>query len=59
MNRSQQRLKSIKIHYLKSINDLTISFEDKNVTAILGPNGNGKSTILHSIACVYKPQAIV
>lgn len=58
MNRSQQRLKSIKIHYLKSINDLTISFEDKNVTAILGPNGNGKSTILHSIACVYKPQNI-
>lgn len=58
MNRSQQRLKSIKIHYLKSINDLTISFEEKNVTAILGPNGNGKSTILHSIACVYKPQNI-
>ncbi|MBE7646771.1 AAA family ATPase [Tenacibaculum finnmarkense genomovar ulcerans] len=58
MNRSQQRLKSIKIHYLKSVNELSISFEDKNVTAILGPNGNGKSTILHAIACVYKPQNI-
>lgn len=58
MNRSQQRLNSLKIHELKNIRNLNISFEDKNVTAILGPNGNGKSTILHALACVYKPQNI-
>lgn len=56
MNRTQQRLESISIHYLKNINELTITFENKNVTAILGPNGVGKSTILHAIACVFKPQ---
>ena len=56
MNRSQQTLKSLKVHNLKSLNDLEISFEGKNVTGILGPNGNGKSTILHALACTFKPQ---
>src|SRR5699024_5291771 len=40
---------------LKNLIDLEISFEGSQVTAILGPNGNGKSTILHALACAYSP----
>ena len=36
---------------------MIIPVEGKNVTAILGPNGNGKSTILHAIACCFEPQS--
>ncbi|MBK3018715.1 ATP-binding cassette domain-containing protein, partial [Klebsiella pneumoniae] len=32
-----------------------IRFDEKPLTAILGPNGCGKSTILHALACCYKP----
>lgn len=32
-----------------------MSFEPKPVTAILGPNGNGKTTILDSLASAFKP----
>jgi AAA15 family ATPase/GTPase len=55
MNVSQQRVHALKITKLKCLNNLEISFEDKSVTAILGPNGNGKSTILHALACCYSP----
>lgn len=47
-------LKEIKIQKLKGINDLTLKF-DKNVVALMGVNGSGKSTILHALACIYKP----
>ena len=47
-------LKSIHIDNLKGIKNLDISFE-KNLTAIMGVNGAGKSTILHALACIYKP----
>ena len=49
-----QRLSSLHIDRLKGLEDLEISFEDKNVTAIFGVNGCGKSTILHALACFYK-----
>jgi predicted nucleotidyltransferase/ABC-type lipoprotein export system ATPase subunit len=55
MTTSQQRLHSLHITKLKSIKGLDISFEPKNVTAILGPNGCGKSTILHALACCFHP----
>lgn len=32
-----------------------MSFGDLPVTAILGPNGNGKSTVLHALACAFQP----
>lgn len=50
-----QRLKSIDFKLLKNLRDLNISFEDKPITAIFGANGSGKSTIIHALACVYKP----
>lgn len=47
-------LKEIKIQKLKGINNLSLRF-DKNMVAIMGVNGSGKSTILHALACTYAP----
>jgi AAA15 family ATPase/GTPase len=55
MQISQQRLHKLEIAKLKNIKDLCISFESKNITGILGPNGYGKSTILHALACCFQP----
>lgn len=55
---AQLRLKKIEIQNLKGITDCTIEFPpDKNVTAIMGMNGSGKSTIIHALACCYRPRA--
>lgn len=48
-------LLSMKVASLKNLKNLEIDFKGKNVTAILGPNGNGKSTILHILACAFSP----
>ncbi|EKN5995865.1 ATP-binding cassette domain-containing protein [Yersinia enterocolitica] len=54
---SQLRLKKIEIQNLKGISDCTIGFPlDKKVTAIMGMNGSGKSTIIHALACCYRPR---
>jgi AAA15 family ATPase/GTPase len=55
LSTSQQRIHHLDIKQLKCLNGVQISFEDKAVTAILGPNGHGKSTILHALACCYQP----
>jgi ABC-type lipoprotein export system ATPase subunit len=53
---SQQVIHSLRIEKLKGILSLDeIRFDEKPLTAILGPNGCGKSTILHALACCYKP----
>ena len=55
---SQQILKSIDFVQLKCLRNFSLPLEDKSVTGIFGPNGSGKSTILHALACVYKPSAL-
>lgn len=50
----KQKLINMHVDNLKGIKNLDISF-DKRITAIMGVNGAGKSTILHALACVYKP----
>lgn len=40
---------------LKRLKDLTIEFPEKGVIALMGENGIGKSTVLHALACVYRP----
>lgn len=52
---SQQKLISLNVVKLKNLVDLNIDFNDSPVTAILGPNGNGKSTVLHILACAFQP----
>ncbi|WP_438279952.1 AAA family ATPase [Pseudomonas alabamensis] len=53
---SQQVVHSLNISKLKGIASLDeIQLDEKPLTAILGPNGCGKSTILHALACCYKP----
>ncbi|MEZ8414506.1 AAA family ATPase [Vibrio splendidus] len=51
----QQKLESLKVRKLKNLIELDLNFEGALVTAILGPNGNGKSTVLHALACAYQP----
>ncbi len=47
-------LTEIRIQKLKGINNLSLRF-DKNIVALMGVNGSGKSTILHALACAYAP----
>ena len=44
----------IKVSYLKGLRDVTIRFE-KPLTAIMGVNGAGKTTVIHALACAYQP----
>lgn len=54
---TSQKVCLIKIDQIKNINELTVSFspEKSMITGIFGPNGCGKSTILHLLACSYHP----
>ena len=53
---SQQRLIQLRITRLKNLADVTIEFDEgKRLTAILGPNGFGKSTVLHALAASFQP----
>ena len=54
--KASYRIKSINVVELKGIKNCPIAFpSDKTVTAIMGINGSGKSTILHALSCVFKP----
>lgn len=55
MQISEQYIESIHFDKLKNLKDLTLNFSDTRLTAIMGVNGAGKSTILHALACCYKP----
>ncbi len=56
---AQLRLKDIQIRRLKGISSCNITFPaNKKVTAIMGINGSGKSTIIHALACCYKPRNV-
>lgn len=52
---SEHKILSMYVENLKNLKNLEIDFQGKNVTAILGPNGNGKSTILHILASIFSP----
>ena len=51
----RQTLKSVEFRSLKRLKDVVVNFEGYNVTGIFGPNGCGKSTILHALSCIYRP----
>ena len=48
-------LKSAHFKLLKGLNDATICFSD-SLTAIMGVNGAGKTTVIHALACAFKPE---
>jgi Fe-S cluster assembly ATPase SufC len=52
---SGQVLKKVKFRLLKSLRDVDIDFQGNRLTAIMGKNGDGKSTIIHALACINKP----
>lgn len=52
----KQFLKRVHYYQLKNLVDLDLNFEGKEITGIFGPNGYGKSTILHSLLCLYQAQ---
>lgn len=56
--RFSYKISRIEISRLKGIRDFHYDFGEHDVTAILGVNGCGKSTILHALACVYKPNDV-
>jgi len=46
---------SLQIEKVKGLKNTTIEFREKGLTAIMGVNGSGKSTVLHALACAYNP----
>lgn len=40
---------------LKALDDISLSFADKQLHSIVGPNGAGKSTLLNLLCGTYKP----
>jgi len=56
---TQQHLVSLDIKLLKNLRGVKIGFErDRPLTAILGPNGFGKSTVLHILAASFQPARV-
>jgi ABC-type lipoprotein export system ATPase subunit len=52
---SQQKITKIDIKLLKNLRDVEMTFKEDGLTGILGTNGSGKSSLIHALACVYKP----
>lgn len=48
------KLKSAHFTNLKGLRDAEFNFE-KPLTAIMGVNGSGKTTVIHALACAYQP----
>jgi ABC-type lipoprotein export system ATPase subunit len=52
---TQQRLLELEVVQLKGLKDVKLDFRDKALTAIMGSNCSGKTTVLHALACAYRP----
>lgn len=39
------------------LQDINLSIPDQGIVALIGPNGVGKSTLLHSVAGLLKPES--
>ncbi|MEO6352027.1 MAG: AAA family ATPase [Burkholderiaceae bacterium] len=49
-------IKKIKLHKLQRLRDIELELPEVGVTAIVGVNGSGKSTVMRALACVFQPQ---
>ena len=54
MTISHQKVLSLSVKKLKSLENCEIPIGD-SLTAIMGTNCSGKTTVLHSLACAFKP----
>lgn len=52
---TQQKLLGLDVVKLKSIEDVSLDFSQSALTAIMGSNCSGKTTVLHALACSYNP----
>lgn len=52
---TDQKLHAMEITRLKSLADVVIGFDEHPLTAIMGTNCSGKTTVLHALACAYQP----
>lgn len=50
------KLNEVYFKQLKGLQDVTLTF-DGRLTAIMGVNGVGKSTVVHALACLFQPNA--
>lgn len=46
----------LKIHQLQRLRDIELHFPEVGVTAIVGVNGSGKSTIMRALTCAFQPK---
>ena len=51
---SRTIIEAVEIQRIKGLKDVRIEIKEKGLTGIMGPNGVGKSSILHVLACFYK-----
>ncbi len=52
---SQQKLLSLDVKQLKSLRDISLDFSLSPLTAIMGGNCSGKTTVLQALACAHRP----
>jgi ABC-type lipoprotein export system ATPase subunit len=52
---TQQKLVGLDVVRLKSLQDVSLDFSLSPLTAIMGSNCCGKTTVLHAIACAFRP----
>lgn len=52
---TQQRLRRLEVVRLKGLQDVSLDFGHTPLTAIMGGNCSGKTTVLHALACAHKP----
>ena len=52
---TQQQLRRLRVALLKNLRDVDLEFGDQPLTAIMGTNRSGKTTVLHALACAFRP----
>ncbi|MFA7383478.1 MAG: AAA family ATPase [Desulfurivibrionaceae bacterium] len=52
---TQQKLLRLNVEQLKNLRDLELDFGTQSLTAVMGANCCGKTTVLHALACAYRP----